>query len=168
MKQYLLILCGLPYAGKTKLRNELIKRFKISYVSVDELIDEKNLDLGKMTQEEWDMVYSEAFENLKKLLTDGKTVIMDIGNLKRSQRNSAKAVAESLNVKHVLVYIDTPMEEIKRRRELNQKIKERGHLDDQLMDHAINMFEEPTPDEDPIFYNQNINLEKWVNKYILL
>lgn len=30
------------------------------------------------------------------------------------------------------------------------------------------MFEKPTPDENPIFYNQNINLGKWINKYILL
>lgn len=167
-KSALYILCGLPYAGKTTFRNALIKQFNFSYVSVDELINKKNLELSKMTQQDWDGVYFEAFENLKKLLTDGKTIILDIGNLKRCQRDDAKAVAENLEIKHILIYINTPMKEIERRREINQKTNERGHLDNILMDHAINMFEEPTPDENPILYSDQVNFNEWISKYILI
>lgn len=168
LEQTLFIFCGLPYAGKTTLRNELIKRFKFNYVSVDELIDEKSLNLEKMTQDDWDKVYFEAFENLKKLLTDGKTVILDIGNLKLSQRDDAKAIAQNLGIKHILIYINTPIEKIKRRRKLNTETHKREYLDNRLMNHALNMFKEPTPDENPIFYNQNEDLDEWIKKYLLV
>ena len=93
----LYIITGLPYAGKTTLTNELVKRFKFTAVSVDEAIDEGGYVLEQMTQKDWNVVYSKAYEKLKRLLQNGKTVIFDGASLKRSERETLRQIAEAGN-----------------------------------------------------------------------
>lgn len=162
LKQYLYILTGLPYSGKTTLRNELVKRFHFTVASVDEQIDKKEFKVEQMTQEDWNLVYSLAYDELKTLLSEGKTVILDIGNLKRSERDTARRIAESVGVAYKLIYVNSSKEIISQRRFRNLQTKERGHLVDVTMERAVNMFEEPTADENPVFYNQNMDLDKWI------
>lgn len=162
----LYILTGLPYAGKTTLRDKLVKRFGFSVASVDEVIDEKGFEVEEMTQDDWNSVYSEAYTRLKSHLSKGKSVVVDIGNLKRSERQTAKNIAESMGVKHKLIYINTPIDEIRKRRLVNQETKQRGHLEDTTMERALNMFEEPMKNEHPIFYNSTIDFDKWVAENI--
>ena len=64
-KPTLYILTGLPYSGKTTLTNELVKRFGFKTASVDDVMDERGLDSDTMVQEDWNAVYSEAYERLK-------------------------------------------------------------------------------------------------------
>lgn len=162
----LCILCGLPYSGKTTLTKELVKRFGFKVVSMDDVMDEKGLDPVTMTQEDWNKVYSEGYERLKEYLAEGQSVILDLGNLKKSERNTAKAIAESKRADYKLIYINTPVEEIKSRRLGNVETKERGHLEDETMDSALKMWEEPTADENPILYSQDINLDNWIKENI--
>jgi len=42
-------MCGRSFAGKTTLRKELIKRFKLNVASVDERIDIHKLNVEEMT-----------------------------------------------------------------------------------------------------------------------
>ena len=78
-KPTLYILTGLPYSGKTTLTNELVKRFGFKTASVDDVMDERGLDSDTMVQEDWNAVYSEAYERLKVNLTKGDSVIFDMG-----------------------------------------------------------------------------------------
>src|SRR4051812_35820024 len=102
----LYILAGLPYSGKTTLTKELLNRFGFFKVSMDDVIDEKGLEVEHMTQEDWNSVYSEGYEKLKKLLQEDKTVILDLGNLKRSERQTAKNIAKSLGKNFKLIYLN--------------------------------------------------------------
>ncbi len=160
------ILTGLPYAGKTTLRKELVKRFGFSVASVDEKIDKQGFKVEQMTQDNWNLVYSQAYEELRQLLSQGKTVVLDIGNLKKSERNTARQIAESKGASYKLIYVNTPKEEILERRQRNLQSKERGHLADVSLKRALSMFEEPTADENPILYNQDMNLDDWIKKSI--
>ena len=158
------ILVGLPYSGKTTLRKELVKRLNFDYVSVDEIMKDKNMwRTGHPTQDDWDIAYSEAYKKLGEFLKQDKNVIADIGNLEFNERENMRKTAESLGVEHKLIYINTPMEEIMRRRKENKVTKVRGHLEDALLKSAISKFEEPTPKENPIIYNFQENLEEWIN-----
>lgn len=167
MNNTLYILCGLPYAGKTTLRKELVKRFGFSFVSIDEIMQKHGMwDKKDLGQKDWDLAYFEGYEELKKLLKDGKNVIFDLGNLKLRQREVAKQAAKSLGVRYKLIYVNTSKEEIVRRRSKNEKMKERDHIKDWLFEKSLNMFEEPTPSEDPIIYNSAMNLENWIRENI--
>lgn len=162
----LYIMTGLPYSGKSTLTKNLVDRFGFSVASMDAVIDEKNYEIEEMTQDDWNYVYSEGYKRLEKMLTEGKTVILDLGNLKRSERNTARKIAESMNIPYKLIYVNTSPEIIKERRLQNMETKERGHLEDVSMQRALKMFQEPTEDENPIIYNAEIDLEKWIQENI--
>jgi len=160
----LYIVTGLPYAGKTTLTNKLVERFGYEVVSVDEQIDQGNYIVEKMTQDDWNVVYSKAFDKLKRLLTESKTVIFDGGSLKRSERNTLREIAEGLNNESRLIYVKIPKREITQRWLKNQTTKERDHLEEQPLNFAFDLFEEPTDDEQPIIYNQNLDLDQWISE----
>jgi len=165
-KSKLYIMTGLPYAGKSTLTKELVNRFNFEIVSVDLQIEEHRFDTETMTQDDWNLVYSEAYKQLESLLKNGEAVVFDMGHLEKSERNTARAIAEKANAEAFLIYINTPIEDIKERRLKNIETKERGHLEDVSMDRAFVMFEEPQEDEHPILYNQTMNLEEWINENI--
>ena len=133
---------------------------------MDEQIDQGNYVVEKMTQDDWNLVYSKAFDKLKRLLTESKTVIFDGGSLKRSERNTLREIAEGLNNESRLIYVKIPKREITQRWLKNQTTKERDHLDEQTLNLAFDLFEEPTDDEDPIIYNQQMDWDQWINKLL--
>lgn len=161
-KQKLYILTGLPYSGKTTLRNELIKSFGFSIVSVDDINDEKGVGVPE-TQEVWDWSYSEAYRRLKESLEQGKTTIFDGASLRFSERQTQRDICKSLGIECVLIYVKTPIEEINARREKNLKTKERGHVRDDHFAKAQEIWDEPTPEENHIIYTQDMNLDEWIN-----
>jgi predicted kinase len=165
-KQTLYIMTGLPYAGKTTLTTKLVKRFGFSVTSVDAVIDENGLDVPKMTPKDWNFVYSEAYERLKRLLKEGKNVILDLGNLKRSERNTARNIALSLYVPFKLIYVNTSKDEVFKRWLKNQDTKERGHLAEESFNKALDMFEDLDEEENHIIYNMKMDLTTWIKENI--
>lgn len=164
----LYILTGLPYSGKTTLRRELMKRFNFKSVSVDEIMDQENMSReGHPTQEDWDQAYSTAYEKLKEYLKNKYTVIFDCGNLPFHERENARQIAKEVGSQFKLIYVNTSKDEILLRRTENQQTKIRGHLDDTMMDTALKLFDEPSAQEQPITYNQHLNLEKWIKIHFL-
>lgn len=167
MNNTLYILCGLPYAGKTTLRKELVKRFGFDFVSMDEIMQKHGMwRTGHPTQEDWIVGYSEGYDELKKLLREKRDVILDVGNLKLKERQTARLIAEELGAAHKLIYINTPRDEIVRRRVENEKTKKRGHVKDELFQKGLEMFQEPTPEENPIMFNTDMNLDEWIKRNI--
>src|SRR5271165_6934335 len=90
----LYILCGLPYAGKTTLQREIVKRVSVSVVSVDRIMDELGMwREGHPTQEDWNTAYSEAYRQIIAYLNEGATVIFDCANLPFHERENARSLA---------------------------------------------------------------------------
>jgi len=167
MKQYLYIITGLPFSGKSTLAKELVKRFQFERTSVDKMMNKQHLEAQYMSQSDWNLVYSEAYQELELLLKLGKTVVFDGGSLLKSERDRLKKIAEMCGVPWKLIYVNTPKEEIIKRRKRNLKTKERDQLTDEVMNKAFSMFEEPQIDENFILFNSKINLKEWIKKNIL-
>ena len=165
-KPKLYIVTGLPYAGKTVLSRELVRRFGFGYASVDAEIDKGSYDITKMVQHDWDDVYTRAFDKLEALLQSGTTTVFDGASLQKSQRQMLREIAVKCGAEPVLIYVNTPYEEITRRRVANMTTRQRGHLEDASMNDALAMFEEPAPDEKPVIYHANLDLNNWINTYI--
>lgn len=157
---------GLPYSGKSTLTKKLVNRFGFSVVSMDDIMDEKGMDSATMVQEDWNTVYSEAYDKLKALLKEGKSVVLDCGNLPIHERTTPKYIAESLGVQCKLIYVNTTKEEIMRRWKENQVTKQRGHLEEDGLNFAFKLFEQPKKDENPILYNQSMDLDSWISTNI--
>ena len=165
-KQRLYIITGLPYSGKTTLKTEIVKLFNFPVVSVDEFLDIGNYMVEEMEQKDWDEVYSQAFSKLKKLLPKGNSVIFDGGSLLISERETLKNIAAEQNIPHKLIYVNTPKEVIRKRWLENQKLKTRGHVEENTLNKAFEMFEEPTAKENVMIYDSKIPIEIWVKDNI--
>jgi hypothetical protein len=64
--------------------------------------------------------------------------------------------------------LNTPPEEILRRRKRNEETQERGQLEEVTLQDAFDMFEEPTEGENPLVYNGLVPLEGWIGEHIHL
>jgi len=166
-KEMLYIITGLPYTGKTTLTQELVRRFGFTTISVDEFIDRGSYVVERMTQADWDRVYTQAFRGLRNYLLRGKTVVFDGGSLKRSERDTLKRIAEKAGTLAKLIYINTPRNVIKRRWLENRTSKVRDHVKETTMDKALDMFEEPQREENPILYNQDTDLGSWIKRNVI-
>jgi predicted kinase len=162
----LYIITGLPYSGKTVLSRELLRRFGFGYASVDDEITSGNLDVTRMSQRDWDDVYSRAYGELERLLHTGQTVVFDGGSLKRSERQNLRDIAHGCGADAVVVYVNTSPEQAAARRRRNLVTQERAHLEEQTVDTALAMFEVPAADERPITYNAAMDLQRWLEHNI--
>ncbi len=165
-KPTLYILTGRSFAGKSTLRKALVERFGFSVASVDWNIDKHHMHVPDMTQDDWNFVYSQTYERLKQLLKDGKTTILDLGNLKRSERDTARKIAQELGVSYKLIYVNTNEEEVRKRWEENKAAEDGRKMDEGSFNKAQVMFEEPTPDENPIVYNTEMDFNGWIKENI--
>lgn len=169
MKQVMYTITGLPYAGKTTLTKELTRRFGFSVVSIDEINTGRRVGINPeipITQADWDIAYSEAFNKLKEYLSQGKNVIFDGGSLLFREREMQGQIAKEFGAEHKLVYVVAPKELIEKRRLENRQRKERGHVRDDNFESALNMFEEPKEEENPIIFTQGTDIDRWISGHI--
>jgi predicted kinase len=143
-----------------------VRRFGFGYASVDSEITSGNYDVTKMTQQDWNDVYTRAFDTLTSLLQSGKTTVFDGASLKHSERDTLRKIAKDCAAEPVLIYVNTSLEETAERRLKNLSTQERAHLKDETMRKALAMFEVPGEDEQPVTYNASLNLEEWVEENI--
>jgi predicted kinase len=166
-KPTLYIVTGLPYAGKSVLSRELVRRFGYGYASVDDEITSGGYDVTVMSQPDWDDVYTRAFAKLEGLLRSGRTTVFDGGSLRRSNRQSLRDTACACGAEALLIYVNTAPEVAAQRRVENLATRERAHLEAETIATALAMFEEPAPDEQPCIYNAAVDLDEWIDANIL-
>ena len=133
MKQgTLILLCGLPGAGKSTLAKKLSSEMRAIIMSPDKEMYERNIDLyddkarAKVEAEQW--------QRTKELLIDGETVILENGFWGRSERDKLRLESRTIGAKVELHYLDVPFEE------LWQRVKKRnksGEASDAPMTRAM-------------------------------
>ncbi len=167
MSTKLYIMTGLPYAGKTTLSRALQQRLGYDVVSVDRIMDERDMwREGHPTQDDWNEAYAEAYRQIEQLLRESKTVIFDCANLPFHERENARTIAGRAGVSHKLVYVNTRVDEIRARWRVNATTMQRGQLTPKMMDDGIQMFEEPDAREQAITYSTEADLSDWIRKHI--
>ncbi len=161
----LYILCGLPYAGKTTLQLEIVKRVNVSVVSVDRIMDELGMwREGHPTQEDWNTAYSEAYRQITRVSERRSNGHLRLRQSSLPRARKRRSLADDLGVPHELIYVNTPKQEILRRRQRNEHTKERGHLDEKDMELAFQLFDEPTENERPIVYTHLMAVDLWIER----
>jgi len=164
-KNILYIMTGLPYSGKTTLVKELIKKIDCKVVSVDKILEQKDLWKEKHpTQENWEIAYGEACKKVENYLVNGENVIFDEANLLYSQRENLSKMAENLGIKFKLIYVKVDKDEVLKRWQKNLKTKKRNQLNEEFLKKAFDLFEEPKVEEKAIIYNQEEDIKFWIKK----
>lgn len=164
-KVCLYILCGLPFSGKTTLASELVSRLGISRVAIDEINNERGIwdDETGLSPEEWANTYQEAYRRIGSLLGQGRSVVDDSVNFTRELRDHLRAIAESYGAATIVIYVDVPLSEVRRRWLENRQTGMRADVRDNDFANVVEHFERPTEDENVLCYDGAISAAAWVD-----
>lgn len=163
--QYLLV--GFPYSGKTTLAKELVKRLGFAHINIDQLkFDKGYTDVGDddVPDAVWNEIFDEADKLIVKYLSEGKNVANEYAWITRAWRDRARKVAEDAGFETKVIYIKLPNEVIRKRWAENSKTKSRFHWPKEEFERYLKDFEELTPDEDVIIYDQKTPTEEFIRK----
>ncbi len=78
----------------------------------------------------------------------------------------ARKIAKDAGFQTKVIYIELPKEVIWKRWMENSKTKTRFHWPKEEFERNFKEFEEPSPDEDVIIYDQKTPIEKWIKNYV--
>jgi predicted kinase len=152
----LFILCGYPYAGKSYIAKQLIEQTDLAYVSIDEIFNLHEFDWNSNNlpdTEGWEQIFAESYNQTKRALTNGNSVLYDSTNQALASRDKLREVANSVGAKAKVVFIKTPVEIVWQRWEENQKDLTRSVVSKNLIQQTIDVFKEPSEDENVIIIN---------------
>ena len=152
MKAVLIVLCGLPFSGKSTLARELAQALQMAILSYDQDIYARykhQVPPGTSKAQEYEMVESIARRQLGTLLQRGQAVIYDDLSLESEDRQVLKQLADECGAQSIVVYADTPLHVIEQRREANRQKAERGHIDEGTMQLDISLLQ-PPPSQDVV------------------
>ncbi len=166
---YLYSLCGLPFTGKTTLSLFLNRQLKIKRVAIDDINTERGIwdDEKGLSQEEWANTYREAYRRIDMLLAQEQSVLDDSANFTRELRNQLRRIASRYNVPTKVIYVNTPLIEIQKRRLANKQSALRGDVRDEDFATVINNFEPPTDDENVIYFDGSLSYDQWITEVFL-
>ena len=155
-RETLFILCGFPYAGKSYIAKQLTKETDATFISIDDIFHAYGFDWDSNNlpdTEGWEQIFAESYEKTRRALMDGKNVLYDSTNQTLASRDKLREVAESIGAEAKVVFVKTPVEVVWQRWEDNQKNQTRSVVNKELVQQTIDMFEEPTEDENVITIN---------------
>jgi predicted kinase len=109
----LILMCGLPGAGKTTLARRLAHHLPAMRLCPDEWLTSLNIDLfDEPTRERLERRF---WDHAKDLLTMGVSVILESGFWLREDRDEKRLGARALGVPVEIYYLDVPLDELCRR-----------------------------------------------------
>jgi predicted kinase len=161
------MLCGLPFAGKSTLGRALARRCGWLYLELDQINIERGVGVngGPISRQQWTESYREAYRRLKRALADGHTVVYDATNFRRIQRDQVRRFAAQHNAEVMVIHVQVPEDQIRRRRQSNRITKQRLDVRDEDFAEVAANFQQPTDDERVLHYDQRVTLEEWLAQH---
>ena len=147
------LMVGLPCSGKTTYGKKLAEDEGALLLSPDEwqikLFEQKVYDPDSDHDLLHDRIESLMLSVTERLLAIGCSVVLDFGFWSRGERDALRALAERLGVCFKLHYMDTPMEEMKRRVVIRNREAGDGVIviDPKFLDIWSQSFEPPGEEE---------------------
>lgn len=167
-KPVLLILCGLPFAGKTTLA-KVFEDYGFFRVTVDDI----NIELGiefslekGITYENWGKAYAGYYQKIRNKLQNGMSVVSDGVAYLQKERDELRAIARVTHAKSYVIYIPTSVEIVKKRWMENKKTHERQDIREEDFEHIITHFQVPTEDEHVRINTNECDAKEWIEETI--
>ncbi len=167
MNAAIIVLCGVPFSGKSRLARQLSDELKLKIVSYDNdiyAVHKHEVPAGTSPAKEYEAVQAIAREYLSGLLSSGESIIYDDLCLERDDRSKLQRMAKEHGANYVLVFLDTPEPVIQQRRTANLATTTRGHISDEKLRLDLSLLEKPGPDEDAIVVTPETSVEEVVGE----
>ena len=158
--QSVLLLCGLPFAGKTTVACELRERLDATVISLDAINAERGLQGGEgIPVEEWQRSHRIALARLAEALQAGnRLVVIDDTNCLRFLRDDYREVARRLGAAAHVLLLPADEEEVTRRLRQNRDSATRNDVRDEVYAATVDRFEWPGDDESPLVWSGVVDL----------
>ena len=150
----LIAMCGLPFSGKSVLAGALSRELRFRLLSYDvELypVHSRRAPANSSLAAEYNFVQDIARREIGAILASGESLIYDDLLLGREDRRKLAAVAEARWAELVLVYLDTPLSVIDKRRAANSRTRTRISIPEAKMRLDITLLEPPEDAERAIY-----------------
>ena len=156
-------MCGLPFSGKTTLAKKFAEKTGAQLIAFDKVCADKKdklkPDLDKV--EEWKIILNEAHNKIKDALLSNKSVVYDDTNVRKEHREVLREIAKQYKASFVIVYLNTPMAEIKEREIKNMVSKDRHEVEPVNFKKALAQWQTPVGENGVVEYQPDIDLDKW-------
>jgi len=143
----LIIVCGLPGAGKTTLAKAIASRLSAVRMAPDEWMDVLSLDL--YDEESRAKVESLQWKLTQELLALGLVVIIEWGTWGKSERDVLRLGARALGARVELRYVSAPADALLDR--IRRRAREQPPITPEAVSQWLKLFQEPTDAEIALF-----------------
>ena len=166
-KSTLYLMCGLPFSGKTTLAQSLAAQCGFVHLDLDVLAREKSLlpEEG-INDEQWGHIFHDVYQQVATLLASGQSVIVDAVNFDKAGRNRFRTIAQQSGSFVYVIYINLPVQEIEKRRQVTKANAERPPVRDEDFVELTAEFEIPALEENLLIYNGTQSISEWVQNNI--
>lgn len=149
-KKTLFVLCGLPYAGKSFIAQQILGQSDAIYISIDSIVMKRGFDwnTNKLpTSTQWREIFEESYEAVRDALELGKSVLYDSTNHTFASREALRVLATSAGADTCVIYVKVGADTVWKRWEDNQLSPSRSQISQELVQMTLDTFEEPTSTE---------------------
>jgi predicted kinase len=137
----------------------------ILLISLDAINHERDLRGGEgMSIAQWEETSGIAMDRLRQCLREGKSAVVDDTFSRRFLRDRCKAVALEFGAEFTIIFVDTPIEEIRSRRDANNQRPTRHHVRDDVFEDHYKTFQFPTAEEAVLRVVEGFDLQAWLTK----
>ncbi|MGZ5473956.1 MAG: AAA family ATPase [Thermoanaerobaculia bacterium] len=158
--QSVLLLCGLPFAGKTTVARELREQLDAIVISLDAINAERGLQGGEgIAVEEWQRSHQVALARLAEALQAGQAiVVIDDTNCLRFLRDDYREVSRRFGAAAHVLLLPADEEEVTRRLRTNRDSATRNDVHDEVFAATVDRFEWPGAEESPVIWTSIADL----------
>ena len=149
----LVVVCGLPGAGKTTLATRLATELDAVRMTPDDWLAHLQLDIwdgelrGRIERLQWSVA--------KQLLESRRSVVVDFGSWSRAERDELRSAARGLGVDVELHFLDAPIDVLFERTKARGREAAWGRAITRAeMEEWSALIERPTEEELALFDNQ--------------
>lgn len=160
----LYLMCGLAFSGKTTLAQAILDSTGSTYVGLDDINRERGVASGGegLPVEEWERTHQLAIRRVERLMDDGATILVDDTSNLRFLRERFRTVAARHGYALVLVYVKTPLEEIRRRMQASDRQGSRAPIEAAVFEEHVRTFEPPSEDEGAVVFTTDQPVGGWL------
>lgn len=152
MKQgTLILLCGLPGAGKSTLAKKLASEMSAIVMSPDQAMYERGISF--FDEKARAEIEAEQWQKALELAKAGKNIVLENGFWGRDERDKLRLEAHSLGLRIELRFLDIPFDELWQRVDARNKIEndKDAELTRERLEQAASQLQSPSSGEIELF-----------------